>query len=100
MDNTLFYFGSELKKQKWPQKISRAVVASDSLSGIELRYHSKNADQPVAVDDFLAPYQHWQILLKDKGIDVYNTNVSEEQLRARADLESDYKDYLQSVQRE
>jgi hypothetical protein len=75
-------------------------VASGSLSGIELRYHSKNAEQPVSVDDFTAPYQHWQVLLKDKGIDVYKTDSSETRLRARADLEADYNQYLISVNRE
>jgi len=100
MSNTLFYFGKELNKQKWPQKISRAIVTSGALSGVELRYHSKNAEQPVSVDDFLAPLQHWQILLKDKGIDVYNTESSQARLLARANLEAEYYDYLVSVHRE
>lgn len=100
MTNTLFYFGKELKLRKWPQKISRAVVASGALSGIEMRYHSKNAEQPVAVEDFLAPYQHWQELLKGRGIDVYNVIDSQEHFLARANLEADYKDYLTYVHRE
>jgi uncharacterized membrane protein YvlD (DUF360 family) len=100
MSNTLFYFGKELNKQKWPQKISRAIVTSGALSGVELRYHAKNAEQPVSVDDFLAPLQHWQILLKDKGIDVYNTDSSQARLLARANLEAEYNDYLKSVHRE
>jgi len=100
MTNTLFYFGRELGKQKWPQKISRAAEASGHLSGIELRYHAKNAEQPVAVEDFLSPYEHWQVLLKDKGIDVFNAEASQDRLRSRADLEADYKDYLKAVHRE
>lgn len=100
MSNTLFFYGKELRGQKWPQKISRAIVTSSALSGIELRYHSKNAEQSVSVDDFLAPLQHWQILLRDKGIDVYNTDSSQARLAVRADLEAEYIDYLESVQRE
>jgi hypothetical protein len=100
MSNTLFYFGKELNKQKWPQKISRAIVTSGALSGVEQRYHSKNAEQPVSVDDFLAPLQHWQILLKEQGIDVYNTDATQARLQARATLEAEYKDYLASVHRE
>lgn len=100
MSSTMYYFGKELKKQKWPQKISRAIVASGALSGVELRYHSKNAEQPVLVDDFLAPLQHWQLLLKEKGIEVYNTDSSQARLLARSDLEAEYKDYLTSVRRE
>ena len=100
MSNTLFFFGKELNKQRWPQKISRAIVTSGALSGIELRYHSKNAEQPVSVDDFLAPLHHWQILLKDKGIDVYNTDSSQARLQARADLEAEYNAYLTEVHRQ
>lgn len=100
MTNTLFFFRKELTQKSWPQKISRAVVTSGALSGIELRYHLKNAEQSVSVEDFLAPYVHWQILLKKKGIDIYNSDSSEAHLIARADLEADYKDYLASVCRE
>ena len=100
MTNTLYFYGQELCAKKWPQKISRAIVTSGALSGIELRYHTKNENQPISVEDFLAPYKHWQILLKDKGIDVYNTTSSDAHLRARADLESEYKDYLKDIQRE
>ncbi len=97
MTNTLSFFGGELKKRKWPQKISRAIVSTESLSGIELRYHSKNAQYSVEVGDFLAPYEHWQLLLKDKKIDVYNVPSTENRLNARADLEADYKEYLATV---
>lgn len=100
MSNTLFFFGKELNRQKWPQKISRAIVTSGALSGVELRYHSKNAEHPVSVDDFLAPLQHWQILLKDKGIDIYKIDSSQARLKARADLEAEYNDYLASAHRE
>lgn len=100
MTNTLFYYDKELKKQKWPVTISRAIVASGHLSGIEFRYHSKNAVHAVAVEDFFAPYSHWQILVKDKGIDVYHGEASEARLAARADMEADYVEYLKSAGRE
>lgn len=100
MNNTLFFFGKELGKQKWPQTISRAVVASGALSGVEFRYHSKNATQPVSVEDFLAPLQHWQVLLKDKGIDIYKPGDSQDRLMARADLEVEYKEHLARFNRE
>jgi hypothetical protein len=100
MSHTLYFYGKELNRHKWSQKISRAIVTSGALSGVELRYHSKNAEQPVSVDDFLAPLQHWQILLKDKGIDVYNTDSSQARLKARADLEAEYNEYLRSIHRD
>jgi hypothetical protein len=100
MTNTLFYFGGELRKQKWPQNISRAAASSGRMAGIELRYHQKNAEHRVDVEDFLAPYQHWGVLLKDKGIDVYKVDSSEQRLRARADLEADYRDFLSKTGKE
>jgi len=100
MSNTLYHFGGELRKQKWPRKISSAAVKSGALSGIEFRYHQKNAEQPIEVDDFLSPYTHWEILLKDRGIDVYRVESTDRRLRARADLEADYRSFLESVRRE
>lgn len=100
MSNTLYYFGGELGKRKWPQKISRAAIQSGALSGIELRYHQKNAEHNIEVDDFLSPYDHWEILLKDRGIDIYRVDSSDQRLRARADLEADYREFLEKVGRE
>ena len=100
MSNTLYYFGGELRKRKWPLHISRAAVQSGALSGIELRYHQKNSERSIEVDDFLSPYEHWDILLKDRGIDIYRVESSDQRLRARADLEVDYKDFLARVRRE
>jgi len=100
MSNTLYYFGSELRKQRWPQKISSAAVKSGALSGIEFRYHQKNAEQSIEVDDFFSPYTHWEILLKDRGIDVYRVESTDQRLRSRADLEADYKSFLESVRRQ
>jgi hypothetical protein len=94
MSNTLHYYGVELKKRKWPQSLSRAAVASGNLSGIELRFHEANAKLPLEPDDFFAPFQHWQVLLKDKGIDVYRAIARPEGLERRADLEAEYKDFL------
>lgn len=100
MSNTLFHFGKELKKQKWPQQISRAAVESEALSGIEMRYHERNAEERIDVEDFLAPYNHWEILLKDRGINVYRVDSSEHRLKTRADLEADYKEFLLKLDRE
>ncbi len=100
MTNTLHYFGSELSKQTWPQHISRAAVKSEALSGIELRYHHKNADQHIEVEDFLSPYLHWELLLRERNIDIYRVDSSEERLLTRANLEADYKDFLAKVRRD
>lgn len=100
MTNTLYHFGGELRRRQWSQALSRAAVASGRFSGIELRYHQQNAQMKVEVEDFLAPYSHWTVMLKERGIDVYKVESTEKRLRARADLEADYKDYLAGVGKE
>ncbi len=92
--NTLLHFGNDLRKRKWSQQISRVAVKSERFSGIELRYHQKNAETQIEVDDFLAPYNHWELLLKNRGIDIYRVDSSEHRIKARADLEADYKEFL------
>jgi len=92
--NTLYHFGGELRKHRWSQNISRAAAKSERVSGIELRFHQKNAVVPIEVDDFMSPYKHWEIMLKDKGIDIYRLAGNNAQLAKRADLEADYKTYL------
>ena len=94
IQGTIAVFGGRLRQRKWPSHLSRAAIESVDMSGIEVRYHQVNAENPVDVGDFLAPYLHWEILLKDKGIDIYNVDSSERRLRARADLEAEYKDFL------
>ncbi len=99
LTNTLTFYSSVLRSTKWPQAISRAANNLGALSGIELKYHQLNAERRVDVEDFLAPYQQWQILLKSKGIDVYRGDSSEERLRRRADLEDAYRRYFAQVGR-
>ena len=100
ISNTIVHFGGELRKQKWPQQISRAAVQSGMFSGAELRYHEKNADESIDVDDFLAPHRHWEILFKDKEINIHRVDSSQERLRSRATLEADYKEFLKKHNRE
>jgi len=94
MQNTLYFFEAQLNRLKWPQAISRAASASGALTGIELRYHQRNAQSRLDVDDFFAPLKHWQILLKDKGINVYRVTSTKEELKSRATLEADYREFL------
>jgi len=98
--STISCIGEELSKKKWSTQISRAVVRSNVFSGIELRYHQKNAEQRIEVEDFMAPYLHWETFLKDQGIDIYRITSTEERLRRRANLEVDYKDFLKKTGRE
>lgn len=98
--NTLHHFKESLSKKNWNQSISRAIVSSGALSGVEFGYHSRNAEANVTVDDFFAPFEHWRILLKDTSIDVYNVTSNADQLLNRATLEAEYTAYLKSLNKE
>ena len=82
----------ELKTRKWPQALSRAAVRTSAVTGVELRYHETNARTPTEVDDFFMPYEHFDVLLKDRGVDIYRPTGSP--LESTASLEQDYARYL------
>lgn len=96
--DTLTLIGQDLRKNKWPQQISRAaMVRPEAFSSVERRYHRKNAEKAIEVEDFLSPYKHWEILLKEQGMDIYHVTPSADRLLRRADLEAEYKDFLLRV---
>ena len=98
MENTLFFFSKELRRSRWQQKLSRAALSSGQLSGIELRYHELNAKSKIEPSDFFAPYDHWDVLLRERGIDVYKATSSEAALLERANLEAEYNEFLHALE--
>jgi F0F1-type ATP synthase assembly protein I len=91
--NTITYYGNILRSRRWNQSLSRAAAASHNLSGIEQKFHERNAVKPIDVDEFLRPYEHFDVLLNQKKISVYRTNADRTQ--AQTDLYHDYKDFLE-----
>jgi hypothetical protein len=96
--STFHYYSDRLKERRWSASISRAALSSDRvtgyLSGIERVYHKRNAEVGIDVDAFLAPYQHMDILLKDRGIDVYNPRA--DRLQDINNLFHEYEEYLKA----
>ena len=98
MRNTISYYSGALKERKWTQTLSRAASKADALSGLELKYHEKNAIQRIDVVEFLRPYQHLDLLLKEKGIDIIRS--TENRLQERTHLHFEYETFLKSHGRE
>ena len=94
LDRTIAYYGGELRSRVWPRSLSRAAAISRHLSGLELKYHRRHAEVGIDVDSFLRPYQHTDILLKEKNIDVYRPRT--QRLSERNDLLHEYSGFLQS----
>lgn len=91
---TIYHFGDILRSRHWSQAISRAAIRSNKISGIELKYHHKNAETSIDVDVFLKPYEHADELLKKKGILIYKQTGN--RLQERSDLIYDYSVFLKS----
>lgn len=90
---TLNFYGDLLRGRRWNQGVSRAAARSQNLSGIEQRYHELNSHTPISVEDFLRPREHFDVVLKDKGIDIYR--IDSERIAQRTDLHEDYSDFLE-----
>jgi len=94
--NTLTTIGDRLRSQRWQQALSRAVVRSGVLTGVERRFHEKNAVQHIDPDIFMARFKDVQGSLKKFGIKLWRPN---EKPTAKEDSEkwaiiADYNDFL------
>lgn len=67
----------ELKSRNWSKSISRAAAQSRYLSGVELMYHQRYAETGIDVESFFAPYKHPDLLIKEKGIEIYSNHETD-----------------------
>lgn len=88
-----------LIRSRWTQAVSRAAVDTRSVGSIEFRYHQENARNAISAEDFFKPFEHVDVLLKDKDIQIYNTS-DETRLEERAELHHRYADFLKKQNKE
>ncbi|MBF0290633.1 MAG: cell envelope integrity protein TolA [Nitrospinae bacterium] len=96
--SSISYYCDVLHRRRWTQSLSRAATTSSFMSGIELKYHQKNAETGIDVDTFFQPYKHMDVLLENKGIEVFQPQIN--RLEERATLEAEYKEFLESINKE
>lgn len=96
--SSISHYGDILRRHTWSQTLSRAATTSHFMSGIELKYHQKNAETRVDVDAFLRPYMHVDALLTGRKINVYKPQTDRQ--TERAALESEYKMFLERLHKE
>jgi hypothetical protein len=94
MLSTIDYYSFILREKHWSQALSRAAVKSINISGIELKYHQLNAETGIDVETFLKPYEHIDILLKDKDISIYQKE--KDRTNEITDLILEYQEFLVS----
>lgn len=92
MHNTIIHYGSRLKSRHWTQAVSKAAASSRYISGIEQKYHERNAVATLSPTDFLMPYDHLDVWLKDKGIEIYRPHDT--RIKERTDVFEEYKEFL------
>lgn len=97
MSNTIDHYGTLLRSRVWTSTLSRAASQTRNLSGIEQKFHERNAVRSIDAVEFLRPYEHFDQLLAEKNIKIFRPSKNEEQ--ARIDLYHEYQEFLTSHRR-
>lgn len=98
--NAIESAGYRLKGRSWSQSLSRAAVRSHQFSGIELRYHEKNALSPLSPDIFISKYEHATELLNGLGLTIYRSSgVNKDLDRQRHEMVAQYDEYIKQNRR-
>jgi hypothetical protein len=92
MRRTLAAIGADLKGRHWSPQLSAAAARSRKVSGIQRKYHERNARTRLDPEDFLRPYDHLDVILREKGIDIYRAGTQRPE--TKADLLADYEAFL------
>ncbi len=98
LKGTLDHYRRELIKRRWSQALSRAAVRTGAVSGVELEYHRRNAEVPTDVAVFFKPLEHFDVLLRDKGIEIYRGSAKGED--AADGIATEYERELAEADRE
>jgi hypothetical protein len=92
ISNTISHYGNILRSRAWTNSLSRAASTSRNLSGIEQKFHERNASGLIDVDEFLRPYEHVDSLLAKKDIRIYRPHS--ERPNDQNDLFHEYREFL------
>jgi hypothetical protein len=93
MASTISYYGEILRSRVWTRSLSSIAAKSRNLSGIEQKFHEKNAAELIDVEEFLRPYEHFDNLLaEDKNIKVFRPHT--ERSDAQGKLFQEYEEFL------
>lgn len=98
MEMTVLHYGGILRSRHWSSSLSKVAAQTRYISGIELKYHEQNAKSCIDPKDFISPYENFDVLLKDRGIRVFNTRNDRQQ--ECIDLYQDLNKYLVEKHRE
>lgn len=93
ISNTISHYGDILRSRAWTRSLSRAASTCRNLSGIEQKFHERNAGGLIDIDEFLRPYEHFDNLLHKKDIKIYRPHSKRPD--AQNDLFHEYQEFLE-----
>ncbi|AKT51090.1 hypothetical protein ADJ73_06740 [Arsenicicoccus sp. oral taxon 190] len=106
LDNSIEAATSRLTGRTWSRAVSSALVKlpwqATRISGIEMRFHQLNSNQPISPSAFCARFQSPLALLAEFGIEVFREPEAldnSERMTLRATITEDYKEYLKKSPR-
>jgi hypothetical protein len=87
-----------LRQKAWKASISATLRKSPYISGIERKFHEKNAEKSTDVDMFLKPYENISRIVQDQDIKIDNQEV--EWGNSVNELLHEFSDYLEHIEKE
>jgi hypothetical protein len=90
--------GAGLREMAWKASISATLKNSPYISGLERRFHEKNAVQSTDVEIYLKPYENISRVVQDQGIKIDNQEIDWGE--GVNDLLHDFDEYLASIDKE
>lgn len=92
---TLCGIGERLKSRRWSPALSKATLETHTASGVELKYHSLNAEAPLSPTVFMRRYEdHITDLLKEFGVTMYRSKSEQYTDEEKALLVMEYEAYV------
>ena len=96
--DTLAAIGEGLRARNWSQSLSRATLTTGTASGVELKYHALNAENPVSPDVFMRRYEdHVTELLTELGVRLLRTKSEPFSDEDKALLVMEYKAFVEQL---
>lgn len=83
-----------LSSRVYSSSLSSAICTSKITTGIEDKFHERNAKARVDIHDFFRQFEHIDVILQENGIEIDNTICVDEEIKK--DVCSKYRTFLES----
>ena len=88
-----------LRSTVWSPAMSAAASKAPYINSITRRYHERNAEAAISADSFLQPYEHIDVIIREKGVTLYRDRNAPPPQKVY-DLQHDFEGFLRGRNRE